>query len=152
MNELLYSGLVSAGFTLAILFAFVVLYWAFRGFLPGSRVVELPLVAPNGMDTNSATFKIFHVKWCPYSREAVEKVKQLQAFIDENGYKYGGKTIKIEYVDCESKKSECSTYSVEAYPTYKLETSAKMYEYLGPPDLSTYRTFFVSALGKESAT
>jgi hypothetical protein len=149
MNDLLYSGLVSAGFTLAILFAFVILYWAFRGFLPGSRVVELELVQQNTLGAKAAKFTIFHVKWCPYSKDAVEIMKQFKGLIDEHGYTYGGRRIEIAFVDCDSKKRECSLYKVDAYPTYKLETGEKMYEYIGPADISAYRTFLVAALGKE---
>lgn len=152
MNELLYSALVTGGLTLGILFLFVLVYWAFRGFLPASRVVELALVQPNTLDTKSATFTLFHVKWCPYSRDGVSAMKQLQGLIDEHKYTYGGKRVEIALVDCERKKKACETYSIDAYPTYKLETSEKMYEYIGPNDITTYRTFLAAALGKESTS
>jgi hypothetical protein len=149
MNDLLYSFLLTSGFTIIVLVVFVILYWGIRGFLPGSRVIELPLVQPNGLDTKSATFKIFHVKWCPYSRDAVDAMKQFQGLIDERGYTYGNKHVEIAFVDCDSKKKDCSLYNVDAYPTYKLETHEKMYEYLGPANITAYRAFLVAALGKE---
>jgi hypothetical protein len=150
MNELVKSGLITAGFTIGIFVVFVVLYWAFRGFLPGSRLVEMPLVAPNELDGKSAKFKLFHTKWCPYSKDAVAHMETFKALIDEKGSTFGGKRVIIELVDCEVKKDDCQLYSVDAYPTYKLETSIKMYEYVGPADHSTYTEFLVKALGKES--
>ena len=148
-NELVKSGSVAAGFTIGIFVAFVATYWAFRGFLPGSRVVELPLVAPNALDDSSAEFTLFHVKWCPYSREAVEKFELFSGLVDQ--YTYGGKKVHLKFIDCESQKDKCSLYKIDAYPTYKLETSSKMYEYVGPASLEAYREFLRSALGQEVA-
>jgi hypothetical protein len=147
MNEFLYSGLVASGFTLALFLTFVITYWAFRGFLPGSRVVEQPLVAPNDLDGQTATFRLFYVNWCPYSKDALVAVKQLEHTI--SGFTYGKKRILIEYTDCETHRDECALFKADAYPTYKLITSVKMYEYIGPANVRTYRTFLESALGKE---
>lgn len=147
MNELLKSGLIAAAFTLLVCVIFVITYWAFRGFLPGSKVVEMPLPAPNDLDGVTAKFKLFYVGWCPYSKEAFDVMEQLKGVVEQ--HTYGGKHVKIEFIDCETRKDDCSLYKVDAYPTYKLETSVKMYEYVGPSDLQTYRTFLSSALGKE---
>lgn len=149
MNEILQTGLTAAGFTLLLLLIFVVSYWALRGFMPGSRLVEMPLVSPNDLDDNTVRFKLFHVTWCPYSREAVTSFKSFKGFIEEKGYTYGNKSVEIELIDCEDKKNECSLYSVDAYPTYKLETNNKMIEYKGPPNITAYREFLVKAVGKE---
>jgi hypothetical protein len=147
MNELLKSAIIAGTFTLFVCIVFVVTYWAFRGFLPGSKVVEMPLPAPNDLDGKTATFKLFHVKWCPHSREAFDKVQELKSVVEQ--FTFGGKRVKIQDIDCELDKGECSLYKVDAYPTYKLETSVKMFEYLGPSDLQTYQTFLESALGKK---
>ncbi len=147
MNELLKSGLITALFTIVVLVVFVVAYWAFRGFLPGSKVVEQPLPTPNDIDGTTAHFKLYGVKWCPYSAEAKEKMQSFEGIVNQNTY--GGKHVVIEFIDCESQKDECSLYKIVAYPTYKLVTSIKMFEYMGPPSTETYRTFLVSALGKE---
>ncbi len=147
MNELLKSGLIAAGFTLFLFLLFIISYWAFRGFLPGSRVVEQPLVAPNDLDGTTSKFKLYHVKWCPYSKEAVEALESFRGEVEQNTF--GGKHVVIEFVDCEVHKDECNLYKIDSYPTYKLETSIKMYEYIGPSDIRAYREFLVSALGKE---
>lgn len=145
MNELLKSGLIAGSFTLFVCIVFIVTYWAFRGFLPGSKVIEMPLPAPNELDGKTSTFKLFYVQWCPYSREAVDKFNSLKDVVSD--YTYGGKRVKLELVDCEIHKDDCALYKVDAYPTYKLETSIKMFEYVGPADIETYQTFLVSALG-----
>ena len=147
MNDLLKSGLLAAGWTFLLFVVFVFVYWAFRGFLPGSRVVEQPLVAPNELDTKTAKFKFFYVNWCPYSKEALEKMKELEGLLSQNTY--GGKHVVIEFIDCENRKDDCALYKVDAYPTYKLETNSKMFEYVGPANIQTYITFLKSELGKE---
>jgi hypothetical protein len=150
MNDLAKTGLVAGGFTLLLLSVFVLFYWAFRGFLPGSKVVEQIPVAPGSVDGTSAVFKLFYVMWCPYSRDAHDKVKELEGLVSQ--YTYGGKHVVVKFVDCESNKDECALYKADAYPTYKLETSVKMFEYLGPASTEAYRAFLVSALGKEEPT
>lgn len=149
-SELLRSGLVAAGFTVLLFVGFVILYWAFRGFLPGSRVVEQIPVAPADIDGTTARLRLFYVGWCPYSREALDKVKELEGLLKQTTY--GDKRVVVEYVDCETRKDECALYSVEAYPTYKLETSVKMFEYVGPASTTAYRKFLGDALGKEETT
>jgi hypothetical protein len=147
MNELVKSGLIAGSFTLFVCILFIVVYWAFRGFLPGSKVVEMPLPAPNDLDGVTAKFKLFYVKWCPYSQEAYEKFESFKSVVEQSTY--GSKHVKLEFVDCEAQKDECSLFKIDAYPTYKLETSIKMFEYVGPADIQTYETFLVAALGKK---
>lgn len=145
MNELLRSGLIAAAFTLFVCIIFVITYWAFRGFLPGSKVIEMALPAPNELDGKTAVFKLFHVTWCPHSKEAFDMFESFKSDVEQ--YTYGGKRVKLEFIDCDIQKSECSLYKIDAYPTYKLETSIKLFEYIGPADIQTYHTFLTSALG-----
>jgi thiol-disulfide isomerase/thioredoxin len=147
MNELLYSGLVALGYTLMFCAILILGYWMFRGFPPGSKLVEQALPTPNELDGKSAVFKLFYVDWCPHCTEAKEKLDELEAITAT--HTYGGKKIKFERTNCEVHKDVCQMYKVEAYPTYKLETSSNMYEYLGPASTQAYRTFLGNALGKE---
>lgn len=139
----------AAWLTVLLLVIFIVTYWALRGFLPGSKLVEMPLVSPNDLDEKTVRFKLFHVKWCPYSKDAVTAFESFRELLKEKKYKYGSKRVDIELIDCEDKPKECETYSVDAYPTYKLETNNKMIEYKGPPNSTAYREFLVQAVGKE---
>jgi thiol-disulfide isomerase/thioredoxin len=146
VNEFLITGAKAAGITLAILIIFVGFYWAFRGFPPASRVVlsELPKQRKN---TNEASFYFFYTTWCPYSKEAKPKIESLRDFVVD--YTYGGNNILVELINCDVDRKKCELYKIDAYPTYKLETSNNLYTYDGPPDVSVFREFLVSALGPE---
>ena len=132
--------------TIGFLLVFIVLYWAFRGFLPGSRIVEQELPAPSDVSKTAAKFTLFYVKWCPYSRDALEVFKSM----NNESLIFGGKTVQMKMVDCEAQPNVARKYDVTAYPTYKLETSLKMYEYLGPPSAKALKVFLATVLGPEN--
>jgi len=143
------SKILTAGwFTLVAIVIFVGFFWAFRGFPPGSRLVAMDLPTENDLLANQATFMFFYTDWCPYSQDAIPKVKSLAGVVE--GATYGGKTVDVKLIQCDTEKSTCRTYGVTAYPTYKLITASKSYEYSGPPRTSTYEQFLVSALGAKS--
>jgi thiol-disulfide isomerase/thioredoxin len=143
------SKILTAGwFTLVAIVIFVGFFWAFRGFPPGSRLVVAELPTENDLLANEATFMFFYTEWCPYSQDALPKVKSLSETVQ--GSTYGGKTVTVKLINCENEKSTCRTYGVSAYPTYKLITASKAYEYSGPPRTSTYEQFLVSALGSKT--
>lgn len=150
MSEFLWTGLRAAGYTLAFLIIFVGFYWAFRGFPPASRVVmsELPKQRQGKLNPSEAIFYFFYTGWCPYSQEAKPVVESLRDYVKD--YTYGGKRIVVELVDCDSDKKKCELFKIDAYPSYKLETSKTTYTYDGPAKLSVFKEFLVSALGTES--
>jgi thiol-disulfide isomerase/thioredoxin len=145
MTDYLTTGLQASGITLLLLVLFVTFYWAFRGFLPASRMVELDL--ESDLAANRATFYFFYVKWCPYSQDAIPKVESLAEIVKD--FTYGGKTVEIKMIDCDVDSRECETFKVDAYPAFKLQTKSKLYEYLGPGTVSVMRSFLKSALGPE---
>jgi len=148
--EFLMTGARAAGYTLAFLIIFVGFYWAYRGFPPASRVVvaNIPTQKASGkVSPTHATFYFFYTGWCPYSQEAKPKVESLRDYVVD--YTYGGKSINVELVNCDVDKHTCQFYKVDAYPTYKLETSSNVYTYDGPPEVSVFKEFLVSALGPE---
>jgi hypothetical protein len=140
-------GLRATGYTLAFLVVFVGLYWAFRGFPPASRVVIAQEKAKQPKSIREATFYFFYTNWCPYSQEAKPNVESLRDYLVD--YTYGGKTIQVELVNCDVDKKKCELYKIDAYPSYKLETSSTVYTYDGPAELSVFKEFFISALGPE---
>lgn len=148
-KDFLTTGLRAAGYTLAFLIIFVGFYWAFRGFPPASRVVmrELKEVPVQHKSAGEATFYFFYTGWCPYSQDAKPKVESLRDYVAD--YTYGGKTIHVELINCDVDKKKCQMYKVDAYPTYKLETSSNLYTYEGPSEVSVFKEFLVSALGPE---
>jgi thiol-disulfide isomerase/thioredoxin len=145
--ETLKTGLIASGVTLITLLVFVGLYWVFRGYPPASRMIvqEVPEI---GIPDDKAYLYFFYTKWCPYSEEAQPIVKSLEEILKDR--KYGGKTVTIKRVNCESDK-RCAEFKVDSYPCYKLQTSSKTYEYIGPPKTEVLREFLVKALGPELA-
>lgn len=147
-KEIFMVGLRAAGYTLVFLIIFVGFYWAFRGFPPGSRVVVEELKEVRSK-TGEATFYFFYTQWCPYSQDAKPKVESLKDYLVD--YKYGGKTVHVELINCDVDKKRCEIYKIDAYPSYKLETSSKLYTYDGPAEVSVFKEFLVSALGPEES-
>jgi len=141
--------LTAAWFTLIALVIFLGFYWAFRGFPPGSRIVIGELPTENDLLANQATLMFFYTQWCPYSDEAMPKIKSLAEIV--KGYTYGGKNVNVSFINCENDTDTCRKYGVTAYPTYKLITSSKVYEYLGPARTGTYEQFLITALGERKA-
>jgi len=146
MNNL-QTGLTAAGFTFVFLILFVGVYWFFRGFPPASRMVIQDTPVTVSVEPDKAHLLFFYTKWCPYSQEAEPNVRSLDTFIQD--YTYGGKVVDVKYINCDSDKKTCGKYKVDSYPTYKLETTSKTYEYLGPPKVEVLREFLTSALGPE---
>jgi hypothetical protein len=143
------TGLVAGGFTLAVLILFIGVYWLVRGFPPASRMVLQESPTTVAVEPDKAHLLFFFTKWCPYSQEAEPQVNSLKTLIED--YTYGGKVVDIQFINCDSDKKTCSQYGVDSYPTYKLQTTATTYEYLGPPKTDVLQQFLVSALGPEIA-
>jgi hypothetical protein len=61
------------------------------------------------------------------------------------------KKFIFEEINAEADKGKSALYQIKAYPTFKLETSDKVYEMLGPPTVESFRAFLESALGSEKA-
>lgn len=135
------------GVSIVLMGVFVGLYWALRGFMPGSRLYEQELPGPNDLDAKTTKFRMFYTNWCPHCKNAKPKWASLGQAMKNNPMTYGGKTVVLEAVNCELDKGKCARYGVDAYPTFKLETNSKLYEYIGPPEVNTWQTFFKSALG-----
>lgn len=144
--------------TFTVLFVGFVLFWAFRGFLPGSRVVVIPPSTVSGAATGGgssappteADFNFYYVNWCPYSRDAAPAVRSLNTLVQGN--KYGNATIHVKLIDCETETEKCRVAGVDGYPSYSLVTPQKTFHYAGPPKTLTYEKFLISALGpKKSA-
>jgi hypothetical protein len=132
--------------TLVVLFAAVGIHWAIRGYPPLSRIMVETQKVTVGIADDKADFYFFYTRWCPHSNDALPVIKSLETIL--KGRTYGGKSIDVKYVNCESDK-RCSEFQVDSYPCYKLQTSSKTLEYLGPPKVQVLREFLVEALGPE---
>ena len=141
--------------TIVVVVLGIVVFWAIRGFLPGSRVVEMPLSTTAGAGTpnyspTDADFNFYYVDWCPYCKDALPAVRSLSTLVA--GQLYGLATVHVNLINCESQPSTCRTAGVDGYPSYSLVTPQGKHRYAGPPKTATYEQFLVSALGpKKSA-
>jgi hypothetical protein len=137
---------------LVVVSIIIVGYRFTTGIWPGSRVIvqEPPEASPKVSDKN-ANFMFFYTEWCPYSKNAEDPWKSFKQMLQNNPKTYGGKTITFEEIDAEAEIGRAALYKVVEYPTFKLQTSDKVYQMLGKPSVATFRAFLISSLGKESS-
>jgi thiol-disulfide isomerase/thioredoxin len=142
MNDYLVAAVISV---LVVVIA-IGLYYLFTGILPGAKIVHAPVTE---VDENQAKFIFFYTTWCPHCKKAQQPWASLKEMMKTRQYTYGGKKVVLEEVNAESDKGKAALYKIKAYPTFKLETSDKMYEMLGRPSTSSFRAFLSSSLGTE---
>ena len=145
--DYLWKALHASLITFTVLLTALVLFWGFRGFLPGSAIVEAP--PPTRLGTPGAPydadFNFYYVNWCPFSVDALPAVRSLSTLV--TGAKYGLATVKVNLIDCETEREKCRVANVDGYPSYSLVAPHKTFNYAGPPKVATYEHFLVSALG-----
>ena len=154
--DYLWKALHASLITITVLLVAFVLFWALRGFLPGSAIVEappptqyIPGVSPSA--PYDADFNFYYVDWCPFCQDALPVVRSLNTLVQ--GVKYGLATVHVNFVNCESEREKCRVANVDGYPSYSLVAPQKTFHYAGPARAATYEQFLVSALGpKKSAS
>ena len=140
-----------AGVCIGLFTLFVVVYKAVKGFYPGSRLYEEPLPGPNDLDAQTAKFMMFYTNWCPHCRNAKPHWDSLEKGHKNETITYGGKTVVFEKINCDAATAKCAQYKADSYPTFKLETDSKLYEFVGNPTPALFKTFLNSALGQEKS-
>jgi len=90
----------------------------------------------------------FYASWCPHSKVAKPIFDDLKASLENtaiNGYE-----VTYTLVDCSSETDEVeqmtSKYSVEGYPTFKLQKDGKIIEYDAKPSRETLEQFLNTVL------
>lgn len=141
--------LIIAGITLGIVVIAIMGWYIWKGVPPGSRVIQEKAVNSDGLEENQAKFMFFYTTWCPHCKKAHQPWASFKEFLKTKRYGYGGKQILFEDVNAESDKGKAALYKINAYPTFKVETTENMYEMVGPPSVSTFRAFLTDALGPE---
>ena len=150
--DYLWKALHASLITFTVLLVAFVLFWALRGFLPGSVIVEVPPETRRGMPgaPYDVDFNFYYVNWCPFSVDALPAVRSLNTLV--KGSVYGLATVHVKMIDCETESEKCRVANVDGYPSYSLVAPHKTFNYAGPPKTATYEQFLVSALGpKKSA-
>ena len=94
----------------------------------------------------------FYTSWCPYCKSAKQPFYSLKQLIENARYTYGGKTVSFEEINAETDKGKAALYNIQAYPTFKVQTSTKVYEMLGKPTVANFREFLNKALGDEKVS
>jgi len=145
-SELLLPLIVS----LCVVGVFLGLYYAFKDVPPGAKVIQqTPPLTSNGLESNQAKFIFFYVTWCPHCKHAQQPWASMKELLKNRKYTYGGKEILFEEVNAEGDKGKSALYKINAYPTFKLETTDKLYEMIGKPSTASFRAFLINALGPE---
>ena len=126
------------------------IYYGVKGIVPGVQTYQgTPSMLESGLDPNQATFMFFYTSWCPWCKKAQPAWASLKESLKTNPKTFGGYSVQFEEINAENDKGKAALYQIEAYPTYKLQTSDKIYEYKGAPSADAFRKFLVSVLGKE---
>lgn len=127
-------------------------YYTLTGTPPGARLVEQIPPVDGGMDDGHAKMMFFYATWCPHCKTAKDPYHSVQQLVKNQGLTYGGHTVTFEEINAEVDKGKTALYNVNAYPTFKLQTSDKLYEMVGRPSVTNFREFLKKALGDEKAS
>lgn len=127
-------------------------YYMFTGTPPGARLVEQEPPVDGGLDAGQSKLMFFYASWCPHCKHAKQPWQSLMQTIKNQGLTYGGKTVTFEEINAEVDKGKSALYNINAYPTFKLQTSDKLYEMIGAPTVANFREFLKKALGSEKVT
>lgn len=112
---------------LAIVVALLVVY-----FMYSSRSVPVAIEALSG---NSAELMFFYTDWCPHCKTAKPVWESLKTTYENQ--KINGKKIVFTDVNCTEDKPEVEKlmdkFKVEGYPTFKLVSEGKVYDFDAKP-------------------
>jgi thiol-disulfide isomerase/thioredoxin len=136
---------------LVVVIGSICIYYFVTGIMPGSRTIETTPPVENAMDEGQAKFMFFYTPWCPWCKKAQQPWASLKELLRNSHYMYGGKTVTLEEVNCDSDKGKSALYKIAAYPTFKVETSMKVFEMSGKPTVTNFRNFLKEVLGAEKA-
>lgn len=155
MESLLNTSTIgmSAGIALVVVITAIVIYYYTKGVVPGAStyIESAPPTSSSGIDSTTAKFMMFYTTWCPHSKSAQGPWASFKQKMKNTPFKYGGRSIMFEEINAEADQGKAALYNISAYPTFKLETDSKVYEMIGKPEVSNFRAFLISALGKETS-
>ena len=138
MSSTMKIAITAAAITITVLGAMYLL----NGSPPGARVMQ---IGGESYGDDNPKLMFFYTTWCPHCHKAQpiwRSLKQVKRT-------YGGQKIDFEEIDCDADKGKAAMYDIKGYPTFKLETSNKVYQFQGRPDVASLRAFLTSALGEE---
>lgn len=139
------------GVSLVVVLLVIGIYYFTKGILPGSRTIITTPPVENAMDETQAKFMFFYTPWCPWCKKTQQPWASMKELLRNSGYLYGGKKVVLEEVNCDSDKGKAALYKIAAYPTFKVETNMKVFEFSGQPTVKNFRSFLKEVLGPEKA-
>jgi thiol-disulfide isomerase/thioredoxin len=149
MSEILLSLLIVLVFFTSVVFIYK---WT-TGIYPASKmIITPPPITHSGLEPQQAKFMFFFTTWCPHCKNAEPAWKSFQQQLKTRPATYGGYTIQFEDINAESNVGKTSLYKVDAYPTFKVETTKRVVEMKGVPDVLIFDAFLVAALGPKKFT
>jgi len=95
-----------------------------------------------------ANLYFFYTDWCGWSKKAMPEWEKLEAKLRETPV-FGTTTVKPVRVNADKDRATTELYDVEAYPTIKLESSSRLYEYSGIPTTEGLLKFLRESFGQE---
>ena len=137
---------------LVVVVAFIVIYYLVKGVLPGAKTIVTDPPVEGAVDENNAKFMFFYTPWCPWCKKSQQPWASLKQFIANSNYKYGGKNVTLEEINCDSDKGKAALYKIVGYPTFKVETDTKVTEFDAKPTVKNFRRFLKQVLGEEKAS
>jgi len=137
---------------LALALLVVGIYSAIRGYPPGVSTYQMPPLTQNGIDPGQAKFMFFYTPWCPHCKTAQPIWASLKETLKNTPSTFGGHTVIFEEINCDSDKGKSALYKIEGYPTFKLETDSKLYDFKGRPSVAGLEAFLTQVLGQKKAT
>ena len=138
--------------SLIVVLSFIGIYYWVTGTPPGARLIEQDPPVDSKLDGNQANFMFFYASWCPHCKTAQQPWHSMKQFVKNSGYMYGGKKVTFEEINAETDKGKAALYDIKGYPTFKVQTSDKLYEMVGKPNVTNFREFLKKALGDEKTS
>ncbi len=136
---------LAVGLSVLFVVLFIVGYKHFRGFYPGSTIIEMPAVR----DPDAPRLLFFYTTWCPHSQKALGEWKSLKEML--KGKTLGGKRLQFVPYDGDGEEGAVARYGVDAYPTFILETVDKVVTYEGHAKASRLHSWLIGQLGEETS-
>jgi thiol-disulfide isomerase/thioredoxin len=137
--------------SIAFVVIFIVAYKYFRGYYPGSTVIEDDPVSSAVPTSERPRLKFFYTTWCPHSRAAMPEWNSFKTLLKSQKLTFGGKQLELEAIDGDSAPTTTARYGVDAYPTIVLETVEQVYHYDKKVKVDGIRSWLVQVLGPEGS-
>lgn len=113
-----------------------------EGFFVADANKAEPKLTP---DPSECVVALFYADWCPHCKSfkpIFQKAKEMMEQQSCTAPELKGKKLRFVPVDCEAYPALAKQYSVNGYPTVKLITSDRVFEYDRGRDLDSMNNYF----------